>query len=86
MVIVSPYARAGFTDSTTATFSGMLAYIEHTFGLAALASADAAAYDFRNAFDYSQSPLPPIPLGRTPVPRAELRRIAAHPPDVDDPT
>jgi hypothetical protein len=85
-VIVSPYARAGFTDSATATFSSMLAYIEHTFGLAALAPADANAYDFRNAFDYSQTPLPPIPLGPTPVPRSELRRIAAHPADADDPT
>ena len=86
LVLVSPYARRGFTDSTTATFSSMLAYIEHTFGLAALASSDANAYDFGRAFDYSQTPLAPIPLRRTPVPRSELRRIAAHPGDTDDPT
>ncbi|HLB62851.1 MAG TPA: alkaline phosphatase family protein [Actinomycetota bacterium] len=33
MLIVSPYARAGYTDSRPATFASMLAFIEHTFGL-----------------------------------------------------
>ena len=34
--IISPYARAGYTDSTPATFVSMLAFIEHADGLAAL--------------------------------------------------
>ena len=33
MLIVSPYAKAGYTDTTPATFVSMLTYIEHTFGL-----------------------------------------------------
>jgi hypothetical protein len=36
MIIISPYARAGYTDSSPATFVSMLAFIEHTFGLAPL--------------------------------------------------
>jgi len=36
MQIISPYARAGYTDSTPATFVSMLAFIEHTDGLAPL--------------------------------------------------
>ena len=42
MVIVSPFARAGYTDSTNANFMSMLAYTEHTFGLAPLSQNDAA--------------------------------------------
>jgi phospholipase C len=33
MLIVSPYARAGFTDSNPATVVSMLTFVEHTFGL-----------------------------------------------------
>ncbi len=33
MLIVSPWARAGFTDSNPATFASMLAFVEHTFAL-----------------------------------------------------
>jgi phospholipase C len=79
MVIVSPYARPGFTDSTTATFSSMLAYVEHTFGVAPLTSADKNAYDFSNAFNYSQTPLPPVQLHQTPISMAERRFLFFHP-------
>ena len=50
LLIVSPYARPGFTDSTPTTFAGILAYTEHTFGLRGLSKNDASAYDFANAF------------------------------------
>lgn len=40
MVIVSPFARAGFTDSGVASFSSMLAYVEHNFGLRPLSPRD----------------------------------------------
>jgi phospholipase C len=33
LIIASPYARAGYTDSRPATSSSVLAFIEHTFGL-----------------------------------------------------
>jgi hypothetical protein len=49
-VIVSPYAKPGFTDTTATTFAGILAYAEHTFRLAALGANDRGAYDFRRAF------------------------------------
>jgi hypothetical protein len=44
-------------DKRPATFSGILAFIEHNFGLRPLGKNDAHAYDFHNAFDYSQAPL-----------------------------
>jgi len=86
MVIVSPYARAGYTDSTPATFASILAFVERNFGLASLGINDAGAYAFANAFDYSQSPLAGIPMARQAIPPAEQRYLAAHPGDPDDPT
>jgi phospholipase C len=78
MLIVSPYARAGFTDTHEASFVSVLAFVEHTFGLLPLNSADASAYDYALSFDLSQEPLGPIKTTRTQVPPAELRRIERH--------
>lgn len=86
MVIVSPYARSGFTDSADASFASMLAYIEHTFGLAPLSSEDAGAYDFSNSFDYSQAPHARVKLSMHAVPPWEKQWMRWHPPDPDDPT
>jgi phospholipase C len=75
MVIVSPYARAGYTDTTTASFNSLLAFTEHTFNLKPLTMADSSAYDFSNSFNYAQTPLTPVPLPGRVIPRAERRYI-----------
>jgi TolB protein len=84
MVIVSPFARPVFTDSTIATFASMLAFTEHTFGLAPLSISDATAYDYSSSFDYTQSPLQPIPLRQYPLPPWEVKWLEKHPPPADD--
>jgi phospholipase C len=76
LIIVSPYARPGFTDTTPATFAGILAYTEHTFGLGALGPNDNYAYPFSNAFNYRQVPLRPARMVQRPLP-ASAKRI--HP-------
>ena len=76
LVIVSPYARPGYTDSTSTTFAGILAYTEHTFGLAPLGPNDAKAYGFQHAFDYAQAPLRPVPMVHRPVPPGDHIRWA----------
>ena len=86
MTIVSPYAKPGSTDSKDATFMSMLAFTEHTFGLAPLTAADANAYDYGGSFDFGQHPLSPIELVRVRVPAWEVRFIATHPVEEDDPT
>ena len=86
VVIVSPYAKAGYTDSTPGTLVSFLAYTEHVFGLTSLGQADGLAYDFSNSFDYSQTPLAPVRMTHTSIPRAERLRIAREPPPLDDPT
>jgi len=86
MVIVSPWARPGFTDSTTASFASMLAFVEHAYGLAPLWETDANAYDYSGAFDFGQQPLAPIKLEQHPLPAWEKAWLREHPPPRDDPT
>jgi phospholipase C len=59
LIIVSPYAKPAFTDTTHATFVSILAYVEKTFGLKPMNVNDTNAYDFSNAFNYSQTSLTP---------------------------
>ena len=86
MVIVSPYAKPVSTDSNVASFASLLAFTEHTFGLAPLSTRDADAYWYDKSFDYGQAPIPRVRLHLHRVPPAELRWIETHPPDPDDPT
>jgi phospholipase C len=86
MLIVSPYAKEGFTDGTPASGISFLAFTEQTFGLPPLTTADANAYDYADAFDLTSPPRTDVPrMVATRIPRAERRFIARHP-VVDDPT
>jgi phospholipase C len=86
LVIVSPYAKAGYTDSRIASFASIDAFIEHAFGLTPLTKQDANAYDFRSSFNYAQEPLPPVSMVKTAVPARSIRYIQEHPADLDDET
>jgi phospholipase C len=57
LVIISPYAIAGYVDTTPTTFAGILAYVENVFSLQPVSANDANAYAFANAFNYSQAPI-----------------------------
>jgi phospholipase C len=78
MIIISPYARAGYTDTTTASFNSLLAYTEHTFHLQPLNSADKNAYDYTNSFNYTQTPLLPVAMHTSPISTTERHYIATH--------
>ena len=67
MVIVSPWAKLGYTDSTPTTFAGAVAFVEHLYGLPALSSADLSAYDFRGAFCFNPTTAGCVPAGTVPV-------------------
>jgi phospholipase C len=80
MVIVSPYAKPGFTDSTTASFNSMLAFIEHTFNLTPLASGDATAYDYSNSFNLTApATTTKVRLASRPIPARERTVLRRHP-------
>ena len=87
MVIVSPWARPGYTDSTVASTASLLAFTEHTFGLAPLGTADANAYDYSAAFDFTSYSGAAAPsMVTTAVPASSTTYMATHAVDPDDPT
>ena len=80
MIIISPYARPGYTDNNVASMSSPLAYIEHNFSLSPLSSADRDAYDYSNSFDYTlRSQLGPVKLSSQTIPKKERNYIRTHP-------
>jgi phospholipase C len=85
-VIVSPYARAGYTDSTPATLVSVLTFTEHTFGLAPLSGADGSGYDYMSSFNFGQAPTVAVPMTHTRIPRAEREWIREHPGNENDVT
>lgn len=86
MIIVSPYAKAGFTDSNAADITSISAFIEHSYGVPPVSAKDAAAYSYSQSFDYSQTPLSPAQMTTRQIPLWEIRWLKAHPEDADDPT
>ena len=85
MIIVSPFARPGFTDTTATTFAGILAFTEHNFALQPLGANDAQAYAFSDAFNYAQAPRRPVGMVHQPLP-AWARHIHLTPALEHDPT
>jgi phospholipase C len=57
LIVISPYAKAGYISHTTNDFGSILKFIEETFGLESLGYADAAADDPSDCFNLSQIPL-----------------------------
>jgi phospholipase C len=54
-LLISPYARKGFIDSTELDFTSILKFIEVNWSLAPLADRDAKANNFLTAFDFTQT-------------------------------
>ena len=86
MVIVSPYSKPSYTDSTAASYASVLAFTEHNFGLPALSTVDATAYDYSASFDFTQKPLAPVHMVTRAISDRERLFLLQHPPDPDDPT
>jgi phospholipase C len=60
MMVISPYARAGFVDHTTGDFASVLKFIERLHGLAPLTTRDEQASDLLSAFDFKQAAQEPV--------------------------
>jgi phospholipase C len=65
-LIISPYAKRGFIDHKPSSTGSWLRIVEERFRLPSLTARDSAAYDMIDAFDFSQSPRPPVLLQATP--------------------
>jgi phospholipase C len=59
-LLVSPYARRGYTDSTQLDYTSILKFIEENWSLEPLAERDAKASSIFSAFDFYQAPHRPI--------------------------
>ena len=58
LLIISPWSKEGYIDSTTYEFSSVLKFIETLHGLESLTERDRQANDMMNAFDFEQEPDP----------------------------
>jgi phospholipase C len=61
-LVISPYAKAGFIDSAVNDHTSILKFIESRFGLSPLSTRDAAANALSEAFDFTQTPRPFMPI------------------------
>jgi phospholipase C len=57
LIVVSPYAKAGYISHVTHDFGSILNFIEQVFGLSSLGYADARADDLSDCFNFNQTPL-----------------------------
>jgi len=57
MIVISPYAKAGYVSHVTHDFGSILKFTEEAFGLPSLGYSDARADDLSDCFDFNQTPL-----------------------------
>ena len=74
LIVISPYAKPGFVFKEVAEQASIPRFVEKVFGATqTLHSLDPAAFDegandLMNAFDFAQTPLPPLPLNKRSCP------------------
>jgi phospholipase C len=84
LIVVSPYARHGYVSHHFHEVSGFLGFIEKNFNLGTLGARDAGSDAFADCFDYSQTPLPYIPIRSRVAPGVLIHERPSGPPDEDD--
>ena len=75
LLIISPYAKRGIVDHVINDHTSVLKFIETTFSLKPLATADEKANNLMEAFDFSQSPREPLILPGKYVPDSYPLRL-----------
>jgi phospholipase C len=61
-LVISPYAKQSYIDHNTYSFESWLKIVEERFGISPMTDRDTRAQDMTSAFDFNQSPRPPITL------------------------
>ena len=77
-LLVSPYARKGYVDSTELDFTSVLKFIEHNWNVEPLAKRDANANNFLSAFDFEQAPRQAEFLSLARGDTASLRKVPTN--------
>jgi len=86
MLIISPYAKAGYISATQYELSSVLKFIEERFNLPALGSRDTQANDTTDSFDFNQTPLPPLILSTRQCPVVSATQMALGTATVNSPS
>ena len=81
LIILSPYVKAGTVHHSVFEFSSLLSFTEKLFNLPPMTERDQKADDMMKAFDFTQSPLPPLIL--TPRQCPKVKQLSAPLVDVD---
>jgi phospholipase C len=69
-IVISPWARPHSVDHDTLEFASVLKFIETIFKLPSLTTRDGQSNDMLGAFDFTQSPKPPLILKQRKCPEA----------------
>ena len=90
MILISPWARPGYTDHSVASYSSILAFAESVLGVPPINNSDKTAYNYLSAFNFNQTPVQTsavrVNMKYSPEPASSKAFIAAHPPNPNDPT
>jgi phospholipase C len=62
LLIISPFVKSGYIEHQQLEFSSVVKFIEEVFGLPFLTARDTNSNDMFDAFDFTDAPLPPMPL------------------------
>jgi phospholipase C len=62
LLVVSPFAKAGYVSHVQYSHFSMLKFIETRFGLSPLTTLDGSSADMTDAFDFTQAPRDPVVL------------------------
>jgi phospholipase C len=78
LIVVSPFAKAGYVSHTQHEFGSILHFTETQLGLSSLGTRDSISDDLSDCFDFSQQPRP-----FQPVAHAQYDRFDTSAPDND---
>jgi phospholipase C len=62
LIVISPWAKHGYVSHDQHEFGSFLHFTEEVFGLPSLGTRDAVSDDLSDCFDFSQTPLPYVPV------------------------
>src|ERR1035441_10300465 len=82
-IIISPWAAQGVYH-TEIEFASVVRFMEETFGLPNLGGADTVANDMQDAFNYTQTPVPPLVRSQRICPAGAEDTSVVDPDDLDD--
>jgi phospholipase C len=83
LIVISPYAKAGYVSKVPHEFGSILKFIEENWDLGSLGYTDQRADDLADCFDFMQTPLPYKPVSTLYTKEQLMHAWRPEPPDND---